>query len=221
MFCTSLRRRKDWVPAIPHLLQNKDPKFRESKLDTHDVNLPLPSPKEAPGTRYLRFILLSSADHDMTAVHQRVERLENLSGGCDAALVWLLGEGGDGASAFLHFQLNLLDKFEIPLVPLQAIENLPSTLQRFHRMFIQSDTATRQPQLRTPDSGAVQTLLPYNGLSPPLREHSVHVLTDLTIGFGDLANKASTAAGRLELADYLGEEEAQRVILFWSQEYLK
>lgn len=79
--------------------------YAESKLDTHDVNLPLPSPKEAPGTRYLRFILLSSADHDMTAVHQRVERLENLSGGCDAALVWLLGEGGDGASAFLHFQL--------------------------------------------------------------------------------------------------------------------
>lgn len=81
--------------------------------------------------------------------------------------------------------------------------------------------ATHQPQSRTPDNGAVQTLLPYSGLSPPLHEHSVNVLTDLTIGFADLANKASTAAGRTELVDYLGEEEAQRVVLFWSQEYLK
>ncbi|ROW11304.1 hypothetical protein VMCG_01027 [Cytospora schulzeri] len=221
MFCTSLRRRKDWVPAIPYLLQNKDPKYRESKLDTHDVNLPLPSPRDAPGTQYLRFILLSSADHDVMAIYQRIERLENLSGGCDAAVVWLLGEGGDGASAFMQFQLNLMDKFEIPLIPLQAIENLPSTLQIFHRMFLQSDTTTRQFQPHAPDNSAVQRLLPYSGLSPPLREHSVNVLTDLTVGFADLANKASTAAGRMELVDYLGEEEAQRVVLFWSQEYLK
>lgn len=82
--------------------------YAESKLDTHDVNLPLPSPKDAPGSRYLRFILLSSADHDVTAIHQRIERLENLSGGCDAALVWFLGEGVDGASSFMQFQLKYI-----------------------------------------------------------------------------------------------------------------
>ncbi|KUI66615.1 hypothetical protein VM1G_01815 [Cytospora mali] len=220
MFCTSLRRRKEWSSVIPHLLQNKDPKFRESKLDTHDVNLPLPSSKDAPGTRYLRFILLSSADQDVTAIHRRIERLENLSGGCDAAIVWLLGDGGD-ASTYIQFQLNLLDKVEITVIPLKAIDDLPSTLQKFHRMFLQSDTATRQPQPRTPENSAVQALLPYNGLAPPLPEHMVNILTDLTIGFADLANKASAAAGRMELVDYLGEEEAQRIILFWSQEYLK
>lgn len=88
-------------------------------------------------------------------------------------------------------------------------------------MFLQSDTATRQPQSRTTDNSTVQTLLPYSGLSPPLREHSVNVLTDVTIGFADLANKASTVAGNMELVDYLGEEEARRVVLFWTQEYLK
>lgn len=116
---------------------------------------------------------------------------------------------------------SLQDKFDIPLVPLQAIEHLPSTLQRFHRQFLLSDTANRRTQTRTPDNGPVQILLPYSGLSPPLREHSVNVLTDLTISFADLVNKTSTPAGRMELVDYLGEEEAQRVIVFWSQEYLK
>lgn len=88
-------------------------------------------------------------------------------------------------------------------------------------MFLQSATATRQTQTHTLDNSTVQTLLPYSGILPPLREHSVNILTDLTLGFADLANKASTVAGRMELVDYLGEEEAQRVVLFWTQEYLR
>lgn len=68
--------------------------------------------------------------------------------------------------------------------------------------------------------GAVQRLLPYSGLSPPLREHTTNLLTDVTVGFAQLANMAATDTGQLELVKYLGEEEAQRVILFWTQEYL-
>lgn len=68
--------------------------------------------------------------------------------------------------------------------------------------------------------GAMQRLLPYSGLSPPLREHTTNVLTDLTMGFANLANMAATETGQLELEKYLGQEEARRVILFWTQEYL-
>lgn len=75
----------------------------ESKLDTHDVNLPLPSPG-APGTRYLRFLLLSPADQVATTRQQRIERLENQSGGSDAAIIWLMGEGDD-QSSYLQFQI--------------------------------------------------------------------------------------------------------------------
>lgn len=75
----------------------------ESKLDTHDANLPLPSPG-APGTRYLRFLLLSPADQDPTARRQRIERFENQSGGNDAAIIWLMGEDGD-LSSYLQFQI--------------------------------------------------------------------------------------------------------------------
>ena len=68
--------------------------------------------------------------------------------------------------------------------------------------------------------GAVQRLLPYSGLSPPLREHSTNLLAEITMGFAHLANMAATETGQLELVDYLGQEEARRVILFWTQEYL-
>ncbi|KAK2611113.1 hypothetical protein N8I77_004489 [Diaporthe amygdali] len=181
----------------------------EGKLDTHDVNLPLPSPG-APGTRYLRFILLSSADQDSTARRQRIGRLEKQSGGSDAAVVWLMGEGGD-QSSYSQFQID----FEIPLLPLRSMEDLPDVLHRFHRSFLQANASR-------PDSAlsAVQKLLPYSGLSPPLREHTTNLLTDLTMGFANLANKAVAENGQLELAEYLGKEEARRVILFWTQEYL-
>lgn len=66
----------------------------------------------------------------------------------------------------------------------------------------------------------MQRLLPYSGLSPPLREHTTNILTDLAMGLAHLANMATTEAGQLKLAEYLGQEEARRVILFWTQEYL-
>ncbi|KAG6363206.1 hypothetical protein INS49_008302 [Diaporthe citri] len=217
MFCTSLRRRKEWAPVVHRLLQNKNPKFRESKLDTHDVNLPLPSPG-APGTRYLRFLLLSPADQDPTARRQRIERLENQSGGNEAAIIWLVEEGGD-QSSFLQFQIELVDRFDIPLLPLRNIESLPDTLHRFHRSLLQG-SASQQNSAPSQSMGAMQTLLPYSGLSPPLREHTTNVLTDLTMGFANLANMTATETGQLDLAEYLDQEEARRVILFWTHEYL-
>ncbi|KAH8788709.1 hypothetical protein F5883DRAFT_635577 [Diaporthe sp. PMI_573] len=217
MFCTSLRRRREWAPVVTRLLQNRDPKFRESKLDTHDVNLPLPSP-DAPGTRYLRFLLLSLADHDPTARRKRIERLENQSGGGDAAIIWLLGEGGDECS-YLQFQIELGEGFEIPLLPLRSTDDLPDALHKFHRSFLQGNS-TQQTSTRSQGMEAVQSLLPYSGMSPPLCQHTTNILTDLTMGFAHLANVASTETGQLELAEYLGQEEAQRAIAFWTQEYL-
>lgn len=114
----------------------------------------------------------------------------------------------------------LMDTFDLPLVPLQTIEELPATLLRFHRSFLQADASTRQHPAQTPGSGAVQTLLPFCALAPPLGEHTTNLLSDLTVGFADLANKASSEAGRAQILDYLGQDEAERVIMFWMQEYL-
>ncbi|KAJ4397214.1 hypothetical protein N0V93_001438 [Gnomoniopsis smithogilvyi] len=215
MFCTSLRRRKQWAAAAPLLLQHGKPRFRENKLDTHDVNMPLPSSR--PGQRYLRFVLLSPDDEDSAYKQQRIERLYNLSGGRDAAVLWLLGEGGD-ASAFLQFQIEFMDKHDIPLVPLQNIAELPATLSKFHRALLQGDAFKRTAQDAGP--GVLEVLLPYCSLYPPLNEHSINILSDLTVGFADIANKVSSEDGRAQILDYFGQEEAERIILFWMQEYL-
>ncbi|POS78235.1 hypothetical protein DHEL01_v203372 [Diaporthe helianthi] len=225
MFCTSLRRRKEWAPAIPYLLQNRDPKFRENKLDSHDVNLPLPSP-DAPGTRYLRFLLLSPADQDPLARRRRIERLENQSGGGDAAIIWLLGEGSH-ESSYLQLLNELVDTFETPLLRLQSIKDLPDTLHKFYQSFLKSSA---QQQSSSLTMKAAKSLLPYTGLSPPLRQHTTNLvstaypvpyqyfLTDLTMGFANLANMAVTETGQSELVEYLGQEEARRVVSFWTQE---
>lgn len=76
------------------------------------MNLPLPSAQ--PGQRYLRFALFSTEDGDSAYRHQRVERLYHLSGGSDAAVVWLLGEGGN-ASSFMQVQLEYVSCHQLLL----------------------------------------------------------------------------------------------------------
>lgn len=113
-----------------------------------------------------------------------------------------------------------MDTFNLPLVPLQTITELPVTLLKFHRSFLQADASTRKNPAQTTGLSAVQTLLPFCALTPPLGEHTTNLLSDLTVGLADLANKANSEAGRAQILSYLGQEEAERVIMFWMQEYL-
>lgn len=99
------------------------------------------------------------------------------------------------------------------------MKELPAVLLKFHRSFLQADATARQVPVQDPATSALQMLLPYCALSPPLREHSVHVLSDLTAGFAELVHKVRSDVGKAEIAEYLGEDEAQRIILFWMQEY--
>lgn len=118
----------------------------------------------------------------------------------------------------------LLDTVELPLIPLQTAEDLPATLMKFHRTFLQADAfspqrpAQSQNQLR--GTAATQTIMPYCAVSPPLAEHSVNLLSDLTVSFADLANKVSSEAGKAEILEFFGQAEAERIILFWTQECL-
>lgn len=111
-----------------------------------------------------------------------------------------------------------MDKYDIPLVPLQKIAELPVTLTKFHRSFLQGD-ASKRPKDNS-GSGVLQTLLPYSALSPPLGEHSVNILSDLTVGFADIVNKVISEVGRAEILDYFGQDDAERIILFWMKDCL-
>lgn len=112
-----------------------------------------------------------------------------------------------------------MQNFDIPLIPLQNLGELPITLLKFHRSFLQADASARQSPNQDPATSAVHMLLPYCALSPPLREHSVNVLSDVAAGFAELANKARSNVGRAEISEYLGEDEAKRIISFWMKEY--
>lgn len=103
-------------------------------------------------------------------------------------------------------------------MPLQRVAELPTALSKFHRSFLQGDASKRATQGAVSD--VVETLLPYCTLFPPLSEHSINVLSDLTDGFADLAEKVKSEAGRAEIVDYFGQDEAEQIILFWMQEYL-
>lgn len=111
-----------------------------------------------------------------------------------------------------------MDKFDIPLVPLQNIAELPTTLSKFHRAFLQGDASKRIARGAGPS--VLETLLPYCVLYPPLNEHSINILSDLTAGFAGLANKVNSEAGRAEILSYFDQEDAERIILFWMQEFL-
>lgn len=109
--------------------------------------------------------------------------------------------------------------FDITLIPLQSYDELPTILLKFHRSFLQADATTRQRPVHGPETSAVQLLLPYCALKPPLREHSVHVLSDLAVSLAELANKVRSEVGKAEIVEYLGDEDAERIIKFWMDEY--
>lgn len=114
--------------------------------------------------------------------------------------------------------------FELPVVPLQSAEDLPATLMKFHRSFLQADASSRQrhirSQHRSQSAVATQVLLPHCAISPPLSEHNANILSDLTNNLADLCSQVSSKSGQARIAEILGQSEAERIVLFWAQECL-
>ncbi len=108
----------------------------------------------------------------------------------------------------------MVDKLDVPILPLATLEDLPTTIQAFHRPPCQPTTTARQWA-----PSAMQTLLPYCTIQPRLSEHATNVLSDITSDFRDLVDKAATAGGQSLLRNYLGEQEGESVISFWRCEH--
>ncbi|KAK5134655.1 hypothetical protein LTR08_006311 [Meristemomyces frigidus] len=100
MFCTTLRRRPSFASITPALTAASGLGLRESRLDTHDISIPLVptlNPKTgstlAP-TRQLRVLLLSlSVTASPSALDDTMKRIQHfvaLTGGRDLAIVFLL-----------------------------------------------------------------------------------------------------------------------------------
>lgn len=89
-----------------------------------------------------------------------------------------------------------MGEFEMPIIPVSSVQDTPKSLMTFHR---QISTSSGPRKIANP----VQTLLPYCSDKPPLPEHAVNVLTDITSGFRDLLDTMSTPAGQTKIATFL------------------
>ncbi|KAI0841997.1 hypothetical protein F5Y06DRAFT_165879 [Hypoxylon sp. FL0890] len=185
----------------------------EAKLDTHDAALPIPDPR-GQSQRVLRVIFLSPSEVGTDNCRTRIQRLSHLNGGQDVAIVFLLKQENEAASpmtAFMTLQLDL-GEFEMPIIPVNSVSDVPTNLMAFH---CQISTSDRPRRMENP----ARTLLPYCSDMPPLSEHAVNVLTDITTGMRDLSDTMLTPAGQTKILEYLGND-SESAVSFWAKEYL-
>lgn len=102
----------------------------------------------------------------------------------------------------------------MPVIPVHEAAAAPRVLQVLHQRL---STSRAHRASRTPNPARI--LLPYCSDRPPLSEHTVNVLSDITTGFRGLLDGMSTGAGRATLEEYL-DADADRAMAFWREEYL-
>ncbi|KAK2007187.1 hypothetical protein LZ32DRAFT_610530 [Colletotrichum eremochloae] len=234
MFCSSLRKRPEWIPAIP-LLAGSTPRLQESRLSTHDIALPLPQQQQQG--RFLRLVLLSPKDVGAAATEERLERLFNLDGGRDAAVIFLLDQEGRGTNpteAFVTLQIkrvldlflrvfallwlttslqSILNKLELPLIPLTSVGTLSTILANFQLV-----PAAAQPIDSSAQATSLSLLQHMSSGSDPLSEHAANLLSELGRSPREVSILAVTDQGRARILDLLGSVEGTRVLLFLAQE---
>ncbi|KAK2734733.1 opa3 domain protein [Colletotrichum kahawae] len=207
----SEEERQQRYEALENALRDlRDPKTKkplfdaEANIKSHDIILPIPEQR-----RSLRLVLLSSADLDGQTTEQRVERLANLEGGSNAAVIFLvdpLGQKKDPMEAFMKLQIQMLDKHDIPLIPLASASDLPGALAALRSSAQQPPP---QPQQSTPLS-----LLQHMTAGRPLTEHAANLLSELVRSPAEVAALAATPHGRARILDLLGEADGKRVLDF-------
>ncbi|KAI9687119.1 MAG: hypothetical protein M1822_002530 [Bathelium mastoideum] len=145
--------------TIPSLTSPSSLNLRENLLETHDLELPIPSPSNDPkiSTRRLRILLFSPSSCSPTALTNalsRIDRLAHKTGARDLAIVFLLVSSHSGAgstssnpvptaayaAAEPHAALAILQSTllldhpslaRIPLLPLPSPTSLAPLLQHY------------------------------------------------------------------------------------------
>ncbi|KAF6834086.1 hypothetical protein CMUS01_06309 [Colletotrichum musicola] len=214
MWCSSLRKRPEWAPAV-RVLPDVVPRIKEGKLNSHDIALPT-GQHNGHKPRILRLLLLSQNDLGTRVTEERLDHLYSLQGGQDVAAIVLLsrsGEGKDPMEAFMKLQIELLGKqMGINLVPLLTAAGLPDTLAAL-RPSLPSLPAVQQPA--TPGS-----LLRHMVSGKPLLEDQANLLSELGRTPSEVAALAETEEGRRRMLGLLGEADGKRVLDFLARDSL-
>jgi hypothetical protein len=130
MFCSSLRRRKEWAQLVPALLRSTSPGWKgtlkanslgyraskvreltfrpipsEINLHSHDVAFALPPQSQHHQPRVsFKLILLSSEEAKAAEATAKIERLSMLNGGQNVT-IFLLLDGSGRVDSLVHLQM--------------------------------------------------------------------------------------------------------------------
>ncbi len=103
--------------------------------------------------------------------------------------------------------------FDIPILPLHSVLSLQAALFTYQRQLLRAQSVS-------PPINPAVAILPYCTTSPPMAEHTKHVLSDIFHNFRDLAMAATTSDGQLFIKQYVDKPQHQEeVIGFWMEEY--
>ncbi|KAG9247517.1 hypothetical protein BJ878DRAFT_539227 [Calycina marina] len=195
------------------LLASKELKWEEKKLETHDLAIPLGPQKN------LLLILLASADIQCPGNYMdRIERLYHQTGGGQVGIVFLVQDAisrENGTHNLMRLQASLLPNFEMPIIPLFTATSLQSTILKFQRQFVLSQSSAEA----IPSVNPSIALLFHCTVNGTLPEHTRNVLSDIVHSIPELSQAATSRDGQECLRGYL-KGHAEETIEFWGHEYI-
>ncbi|KAK1811581.1 hypothetical protein LTR12_014074 [Friedmanniomyces endolithicus] len=214
MLCTKLRRRASFSSVVPALTTTAGLSLRESRLETHDIAIPLgaaidPATGIATTTRHLRYLLLASSSVDQSNIGGTLDRIQHfasLTGGQDLAIVFLLQptpaitfipakqlfddasnssrSSSDGMYAYTSLQAALMDRSDVPYIPILPLATL-STLPDLLKWHASSRARSPPKAISRPPRSL--DLLQLCTANPPMPQQTAYILTDLFPYLRDLA----------------------------------
>ncbi|KAF7559673.1 hypothetical protein G7046_g4480 [Stylonectria norvegica] len=209
MFCSSLRRRQDWAPAIPALLGTGPSHWKEALLNTHDVAFPM---RDHVGHSVVfRLLLLSTLDVDSRDARSRVERLSVLDGGKHAAIILLLS-GKDAVTALNRLQMHTSGDVPVPIIPISSARELPTCLESLRRQCLSNNC----PGAQTSEENTSSAIISHCVGGKPLSRDQRNVLAGISTGFTDIANQVLLTDGQSRMMDFLGDTDGARIISFFT-----
>ncbi|KJZ77892.1 hypothetical protein HIM_02529 [Hirsutella minnesotensis 3608] len=230
MFCSSLRKRREWSPAVARLANSPGLGWKETKLETHDVAFAMPS-QQGP-EQIFRLVLLSAAQVGMPQTTNRIERLGQLDGHARMAVV-LLVTGQDDMAALMALQMQyktslfamlvllgcsdarsrMLEGYDMPVIPVTSSLGLPACLESLRAQCAAQRVSNGQ---RHEKVLAQRDLLAYCARGAPLSKTQTNVLSDICSSFGNLAQQTLNPGGQKRIYDYLGDVDGRRVVAFFT-----
>ncbi|POR38228.1 Uncharacterized protein TPAR_01573 [Tolypocladium paradoxum] len=230
MFCSSLRKRREWAAVVPTLARSASPGWKgQTRLETHDIAFPVPS-HGGRGQLY-RVVLLSTSQVGTPEARDRVERLSLLDGRGKVAVIHLLADK-DGMAAFMKLQMEyawppvvweqhghpgsdpvsrMFTNDGIPIIPISSAVELPSCLDSLRRQCISDGPKDKQAEETSTRGDLVSHCVRGQALS----ESQTNVLSDICGWFGDLAQHAFDPEGQRKMCDFLGDTDGHRVMSFF------